>query len=78
MCHKFARGPQYRGEKKRLKKWRKKKQEMFSVGQKRHITAYCQRSSRVSYLMFILCMLTDDIHVDEEYGRLIPETDTTL
>ena len=51
---------------------------MFSVGQKNHITAYCQRSSRVSYLMFILCMLTDDIHVDEEYGRLTPETNTTL
>lgn len=43
--------------KKKVKEMEEKKQEMFSVGQKRHITAYYQRSSRVSYLMFILCML---------------------
>lgn len=70
--------PNIEGKRKVKEMEGKKKQEMFSVGQKRHITAYYQRSSRVSYLMFILCMLTDDIHVDEQYGRLTPETNTTL
>ena len=63
---------------KKVKEMEEKNKKCSLLVKKKHITAYCQRSSRVSYLMFILCMLTDDIHVDEEYGRLTPETNTTL
>ena len=64
--------------KKKVKEMEEKKKRNVLCWSKKHITAYCQRSSRVSYLIFILCILTDDIHVDEEYGRLTPETNTTL